>query len=78
MWEQILEFCQGDTTVAAILIAIAAVVVLIVLVSLASLIVSIYLAIKYYKYNHTQNSAGITGFEAARKVLDENGLEKLR
>ena len=43
--------------------------VLIVLVGVFSAGVSIYLAIKYVRYNRKKNSAGITGEEAARKIL---------
>ena len=47
---------------------------LIVLVGLVSLIVSIWLMVKYVKFNRTNNSAGLTGEQAARRILDNNGL----
>lgn len=47
---------------------------LIVIVGIYSLIVSIWLAVKYVKFNRRENSAGLTGQEAARKILDANGL----
>ena len=51
---------------------------LIVVVALFSLGVSIYLAVKYVRFNRTKNSAGMTGVEAARKVLDDNGLQHIK
>ena len=50
----------------------------IILVALFSLGVSIYLAVKYVKFNRTMNKAGINGQETARKILDDNGLENIR
>lgn len=58
--------------------AIFIVALLIVIVAFFSVCVSIYLAIKYVVYNRTMNKAGITGEEAARKILDSHGLEKIR
>ena len=40
----------------------------------ASLFISGWLGVKYYRYNRTQNSAGMTGQQIARKILDDNGL----
>ena len=51
---------------------------LIVLVALCSGIVSIWLSIKYFVYNRRQNSAGLTGDVAARRILDNNGLQNIR
>lgn len=51
---------------------------LIVLVALCSGIVSIWLSIKYFVYNRRQNSAGLTGDTAARRILDKNGLQNIR
>jgi len=51
---------------------------LIVLASLASGIISIMLFFKYYKFNRIKNSLGMSGKEIARKMLDENGLKKIR
>ena len=58
--------------------AIFIVALLIVIVAFFSVCVSIYLAIKYIVYNRTMNKAGLTGEEAARKILDANGLQKIR
>lgn len=55
-------------------IALAIVGGLITLVGIYALIVSIWLMVKYVKFNRTQNSAGLTGQEVARKILDDNGL----
>ena len=41
-------------------------------------IVSIFLAISYIRYNHKKNSLEMTGKEIARKILDENGLTKIK
>jgi Zn-dependent membrane protease YugP len=34
--------------------------------------------VKYVKFNRTENSAGLTGQEVARKILDENGLNHIK
>ena len=51
---------------------------LIVVVAAISVFISIWLAIKYYKYNHRMNSRNITGADAARRILDDNGLRNIR
>ena len=61
-----------------LLVAIIIVAGLIAVVSAVSVGVSIWLAVKYVKFNRRQNSAGITGSDAARKILDDNGLQKIR
>ena len=58
--------------------AIVIVACLIIVVALFSIVISIWLAIKYIKYNRTENEAGITGYDAARKILDQNGLQDIR
>lgn len=58
-------------------IALAIVGGLIALVGSYALIVSIWLAVKYVKFNRTQNSAGLSGQEVARKILDANGLNHI-
>jgi Zn-dependent membrane protease YugP len=58
-------------------IALAIVACLIALVGAYSLVVSVWLAIKYVKFNRTQNSAGLSGQEVARKILDANGLNHI-
>ena len=59
-------------------IALALVGLLILVVGVVSLIVSVWLAIKYHKFNRKENSAGMTGEEVARKVLDDNALQHIK
>lgn len=59
-------------------IALLIVGVLIVIVGLASGITSIWLTIKYFRFNRRENSLGLTGIEIARKILDDNGLEHIK
>jgi Zn-dependent membrane protease YugP len=58
-------------------IALVIVGIMIALVALYSLGVSIWLMIKYIKYNKKENSAGLTGEEVARKILDANDLKHI-
>lgn len=55
-------------------IALIVVGILILLVGIASGITSIWLVIKYYRFNRRENSLGLTGIQIARKILDDNGL----
>lgn len=48
--------------------------ILIVLCTLSSLVVSIWLSVKYSRYNRRPNSSGLSGEQIARKILDDNGL----
>ena len=50
---------------------------LITIVGIYSSIVSIWLMVKYVKFNRKNNSAGLSGQEVARKILDENGLNNI-
>lgn len=50
---------------------------LIAIVGIYSSIVSIWLMVKYVKFNRKNNSAGLSGQEVARKILDENGLNNI-
>ena len=59
-------------------IALLIVGVLIVLVAIASGITSLWLVIKYFRFNRRQNSLGLTGMQIARKILDDNGLEHIK
>lgn len=59
-------------------IALAIVGILICICGLVSLVVSIWLAIKYIKFNRKENSAGLTGEQVARKILDDNGLDHIK
>ncbi len=51
---------------------------LIVLVAAVSVAISIWLSIKYIVYNRKMNSAKLSGGEAARKILDKNGLQRIK
>ena len=51
---------------------------LIIIVALVSVVVSIWLGIKYVIYNRTLNKAGINGEQTARKILDSNGLSHIK
>lgn len=62
----------------AVILAMSVVCGLLVLASVVALVVSIYLAIQYVKYNRSPNSCGMTGEQIARTILDQNGLEKIR
>jgi Zn-dependent membrane protease YugP len=50
---------------------------LIAAVGIISGIVSLWLIVKYYRFNRYENSIGLTGVEVARKILDDNGLEHI-
>ena len=52
--------------------------ILIFLVAIVSGITSIWLIVKYFKFNRRENSLGLTGMEIARKILDDNGLTHIR
>lgn len=58
-------------------IALVIVGILISIVGAYSLVVSVWLMIKYVKFNKQKNSAGLTGQEVARKILDLNGLNHI-
>ena len=59
-------------------IALVIVASLIAIVGIISGIISIWLMVKYYKYNRRPNSAGLTGMEIARSILDANGLQHIK
>ena len=50
---------------------------LIFVIGLISAVVSIFLVVKYYRFNRSENSIGMTGTEIARKILDDNGLHHI-
>lgn len=58
--------------------AIVIVAGLIIVVALFSIVISVWLSIRYIRFNRKQNSAGLTGVDAARKILDQNGLQDIR
>ncbi|MBQ5739451.1 MAG: zinc metallopeptidase, partial [Oscillospiraceae bacterium] len=59
-------------------IALVVISLLIAVVGLISLVVSIWLAVKYSRFNRKENSLQMTGEQVARKVLDDNGLENIK
>ncbi len=71
--ENLLSGLSGATAA-----ALYTVVILIAIVAVISIITNIWLGIAYHKYNRTENSAGLTGEETARRILDRNGLEKIK
>ena len=62
----------------AVILAMSVVCGLLIVASIIALVVSIYLAISYVRYNKKQNSCGRTGEEIARTILDKNGLQKIK
>ena len=61
-----------------LIIALIIVGTLIILVSIFACVIEVILAVKYIKYNHKENSLGLTGKDAARKFLDDNDLQHIR
>ena len=59
-------------------IALIIVGVLIVIVGIASGITSLWLTVKYFRFNRRENSLGLTGMQIARKILDDNGLAHIK
>ena len=59
-------------------IALVIVGALIAVIAIISGITSLWLTVKYFKFNRYQNSLGLTGMEIARKILDDNGLEHIK
>ena len=59
-------------------IALIIVGVLIGIVAFVSTTVSVWLMLQYAKFNGKENSAGLTGEEVARKVLDDHDLQHIK
>ena len=59
-------------------IALMIVGTLIFLMGIYATISSIYLIVKYFKYNRLRNSVGMTGLEIARSILDAHGLQHIK
>lgn len=80
MEEQMIEdvFTSLDTYASALQIALVTVIGLLIVCALVSLVVSIYLAISYHRYNRKQNSVNMAGRDIARKLLDESGLDHIQ
>ena len=62
----------------AVILAMGVVGALLLVASIFALFVSIYLAIRYTRYNRKQSSCGMTGAEAAERILYRNGLTNVR
>lgn len=73
--EQFDEFKNVDPVLQWAIFIVAC---LIALVALVGVFISIWLSIKYIKFNRKTNSANLTGEVAARKVLDANGLQNIK
>lgn len=58
--------------------AIFIVACLIAIVAVISVCISIWLSIKYVVYNRKTNSKNLTGKDAARQILDKNGLQHIK
>lgn len=71
-----LDTLDGVST--PVIIALFIVCGLIAVVAVIAFIVQIWLAIKYLKFNRKKNSAEITGVDAARQILDDNGLQNIK
>ena len=67
-----------DNVSNSVILALVVVGGLLIIASIVALVISIYLAVSYVKYNRKQNSAGKTGEQIARKILDDNGLKDIR
>ena len=59
-------------------IALMIVGLLIFLVGIVSGITSMWLVVKYFRFNRKENSLGLTGIQIARKILDDNGLAHIK
>ena len=51
---------------------------LIAVFSIVAGIISIWLVVKYHKYNRKENSLGLSGIDVARKILDDHGLTDIK
>ena len=58
--------------------AIFIVACLIAIVAVISVCISIWLSIRYVVYNRKTNSKNLTGKDAARQILDKNGLQHIK
>ncbi|MBR6071215.1 MAG: zinc metallopeptidase [Acholeplasmatales bacterium] len=66
------------TTSDGIAIAMMVVIALIIVFAAIGIGISIVLWVKYHHLNKTKNSCGLTGEQVARKILDANGLNKIK
>lgn len=77
---QIIELIKEGTgtTSDAIAIAMLIVGILIIIFGLVGVGISLFLFFKYHRLNKTKNSCGLTGEQAARQILDKNGLNNIK
>lgn len=61
-----------------IILAMSMVGALLIVIGIIALIVSIYLAVSYSKFNKKKNSCGLTGEQVARNLLDKHGLSAIK
>ncbi len=75
LFENIEQFNNVDGWLQWAIFIVAA---LIVVVAAVSVVISIWLSIKYVVFNRKMNSRNLSGSEAARKILDNNGLKHIK
>ena len=68
----------GSILEGLILVTIIILGIFLFFLSIVALFYSIKLAISYHKFNRQKVKSGITGKECARKLLDENDLQKIK
>ena len=68
---------SGRNIIMGLEVALLIVGVLIAIVGMVSGVTSLWLIIKYYRFNRRENSLGLTGMQIARKILDDNGLQDI-
>ena len=71
-------YVQAEGLAIPLIIAIIILGVLIGMASIVAAIFSIYLLIKYIKYNRQKASCGIAGKDVARDLLDKNELQNIK
>ena len=71
-------YAETEGLAVTLIIAIIILGVLIGIASIVALIFSIYLAIKYIKYNRQKAKCGIAGKDVARQLLDKNDLGHIK
>ncbi len=78
--DKLIDLVKQSTGTTSDGIAIAMIIVgaLIIVFALVGIVISILLAVKYHKLNKTKNSCGLTGLDAARRILDNNGLQHIK
>ncbi|MDO4492878.1 MAG: zinc metallopeptidase [Clostridia bacterium] len=67
----ILEAAKGGDIVCLLMVIVGA---LILVSGLVALVISLWLSLRYHKFNKKENSCGLTGEQIARRILDENDL----